>query len=646
MPTTANRTQVPEPPKIPVGASLLGISAENGTDSTSSRQAERLIIPPHLRNRHLYLIGKTRTGKTTLIKNLALQDMAAGLGVCFVDPHGDAALDLIGSIPKERMKDVIYFDPTFPYCPSLNVLRLPYRPDKLTNDIVSVFKLLFGTSWGDRLEEILSRCIFTLVVDPEPHALADIERLLTNNSFRRDITSRITDERTRWFWEERYPSLPKDAASPILTRLSKFLLPTSPMEKLFTARENDIDFFRIMNEQKILIVNLSKGKLGGDEPARVLGALFVSAVNQSAMARAELPPEQRKEFVMYLDEFQNFAVDSMADILSESAKYRLYLSLAHQTLGQVSASLRACIFGNVASMVAFGISADDAATMRKEMHRTRYTFRTPNTDSVQTWDDLTTEKKQKCQQELDQYQQQLVEIGLKCEAARHVCAKHGQPYAMSLASWLSQIRRDEPRIRSSIEYQQAELQRLASLSPGSPERLRELFPDYDIRYTTFPDVDDFINLQPHHAFARIERAENVTVFRTLPAPEPVAGTRGQILHTMREAHAARLKQRMEKRPPTPPLSFEDLLHDELAQEAKLFPLEEILPDELLHVLKRPQQNGLDGSTRSPQDTQVPPPEKKEPAKSPTSSHDNPVSFTEPPKRKPREPKPPKEKISF
>jgi hypothetical protein len=527
-------------PQIPIGASILGVPVDTN---------DRLFIPPHLRNRHLYLIGKTRTGKTTLIKNLALQDMAAGYGLCFVDPHGDAALDLIGCIPENRRGDVIYFDPSSVYAPAFNLFRLPYPAYKITEDFISCLKLFFD-SWGQRLEHLLRHALLTLLQDKEPHSLRDLRLLLTSQPFRDEVTARVQDPDLQEFWNNEFPHMSKDATSPIVNRLSAFLAPGSPMQRIFSQRENDLDFWRLMNEQKILIVNLAKGILG-DEGSRLLGGMLVTAINQSAMARAELPPEQRKIFVMYLDEFQNFAVDSMASVLSESAKYQLYLSLAHQTLGQVSPMLRACIFGNVASMVAFGISADDASTMRREMHRSRFMYRENGGTIYQPLENLLNKEKDMYQRLLKKSEEHW-QAKVNCQVMRDRAKKNHN--GKQLEDELTRIDLIEKEYKSDplqdIAHCQAALRKLDTPDLNS-SILNDIFHGsrHEFRQLDYPDVDDFINLQPRHAFARIERAENVTLFQTLAAPEPEPAARDAILTETRRAFEARQQQRAKEAPP-------------------------------------------------------------------------------------------------
>ena len=210
---------VPEVPPPPAGV-LLGKDSENGGN---------LIFPAHLRGRHCYLIGKTRTGKTTLIKNMLVQDMEQGHGLCFIDPHGDAAEELLATVPPERIPDVIYFDPSRTFSPSFNFFRLPFPPYKLTEDVVAVFKMFFGSAWGPRMEHLLRFSVLTLLTDTKPHTLPDLRALCINPDFRADLIARIQDPAILEFWEHEFPTIEKGAFNPIVNKLSAFLLPGSPL---------------------------------------------------------------------------------------------------------------------------------------------------------------------------------------------------------------------------------------------------------------------------------------------------------------------------------------------------------------------------------------------------------------------------------
>lgn len=521
-----NNLPYPDPSKeIPLGSVYLG----NFPDTPD----RGVWIFPFLRTRHTYAIGKTRTGKTTLIKNLALQDIEQGAGVCFVDPHGDAAEDLIGSIPQPRIKDVIYFDPSTDYAPAFNIFRLPYRPDKLTEDTISVLKMFYGSSWGFRMEHILRYAILTLLHDSTPRTLRDLRQLLVNERFRAEIIANIQDEGIREFWETEFSGFPANSVDPIVNKLSSFLVLGSPLLKIFSQPENDLDFSRILNEQKILIVNLAKGKLG-EEPSRLLGGLIVTGIQQAALARADMPPEQRKDFYLYLDEFQNFVVQSFESILSEAAKYKLFLTLAHQTLNQVPSYLTSSIFGNVATLIAFQISADDAHAMQREMHRTRYMYRQPNKPNFYEFEDLLNAEREKYRQQAASWQEELDKMGTVEEYIR---SHKNQTPEQARKNWegVSAMQRSK---------RDKELKRLDFLNSSdfTLSYIRERWPDYEFKETTFPDTDDFINQQPRHMFCRLERAENVYLLRTLPAPDPNPQVKAAVIREMEQRHQEREKK--------------------------------------------------------------------------------------------------------
>lgn len=338
------------------------------------------------RNRHLYLLGKTRTGKTTLLQNLAIQDFYLGHGVGYVDPHGDAIDELLTYVPEHRLEDVIYFDPTSSSCPAFNLLALPFPPHKLAADVVSAFKMFFGNSWGPQLEMILSNSLITLLADPEPHSFADLRRLLVDANYRDEITHRTPSELLRDFWVQQFPTLAKAAVNPVLNKLNSFLTPLSPLERIFSQRENALDFSAIMNGRKILLVKLAKGELG-EGPAQFLGGLIVTALSQAALARAT--QRERPDFFLFVDEFQNYTVASFETILTEAAKYRLNLTLANQNLTQLPSSLRSSILGNVGTLVVFQCSAADADIMAREMRGSLFNLTPQANPYVQKLHELT-----------------------------------------------------------------------------------------------------------------------------------------------------------------------------------------------------------------------------------------------------------------
>jgi hypothetical protein len=325
-------------------------------------------LTPDVRNRHTYIIGKTGSGKSSLLRNLIMQDMAAGRGLIYLDPHGDTAQQLLGYVPADRRNDLIYFCPADLDCPAFNLLATDYAPDKLTRDMVSAIKMFFGDSWGPRLNQLLTNALATLLLDREnePHTLADLEHLLIEEDYRDTIARRSPHPKLTAFWLQQFPTMAKDATHPVLNKLADLLMPLSPMERIFSSPANSLDLSAIMNDRKILLVNLSKGELG-EAGAFLIGGLIVTAVAQAALARVKIPEAERVDCFLYVDEFQNFTIDSFESILSEARKYRLNLTLAHQYLHQVPSNLQAAIFGNVAAVVCLPISADDAGTMQREM---------------------------------------------------------------------------------------------------------------------------------------------------------------------------------------------------------------------------------------------------------------------------------------
>jgi len=533
---------LPEVPPPPAGV-LLGKDAENGGN---------LIFPAHLRGRHCYLIGKTRTGKTTLIKNMLVQDMEQGHGLCFIDPHGDAAEELLATVPPERIPDVIYFDPSRTFSPSFNFFRLPFPPYKLTEDVVAVFKMFFGSAWGPRMEHLLRFSVLTLLTDTKPHTLPDLRALCINPDFRADLIARIQDPAILEFWEHEFPTIEKGAFNPIINKLSAFLIPGSPLLRVFSDPENDLDFSAIMNGQKILIVNLAKGVLG-DEPSRLLGGLIVTGIQQAALARADIPPDQRKDFHLYIDEFQNFVVDSISTILSESAKYKLFLTLAHQTLGQLPGDIERSIFGNIATLISFQISAEDAGTLRREMKATRYRIRNRH-DKTHIPFSVVIAGQRREYEEVIGY-----DTEARARKEKELQQLEANPRSVPRQEYNSRVKSLRESIATSDDLLQLGREEIAALQNLTPaEFIAKCSPPdstsskYELEEYTSPNPDDFINMQARYAFCRMERADNVTAFHTVAPPDPTPGTRGQILNAMRERHADRKKAQPPPRPQAQP----------------------------------------------------------------------------------------------
>jgi len=322
------------------------------------------------RRRHLYMIGKTGVGKTTLLENMAISDIMEGNGVAIVDPHGEFADKMLDFVPKSRINDVIYFNPgDLEYPIALNVIEKvsPEQRHLVASGLVGVFKKIWADSWGPRLEYLLRNAILALLEYPDS-TLLGIMRMLTDKAYRKKVIEKIQDPVVKSFWIEEFQKYPDrflaEAVAPIQNKVGQFL--TSPLIRNIVGQvKSTIDIREVMDQGKILIMNLSKGRIGEDNSA-LLGAMMITRLQLAAMSRIEIPEEKRRDFYLYVDEFQNFATESFANILSEARKYRLNLILAHQYIAQLEESVRDAVFGNVGTLVSFRIGAEDAEMLERE----------------------------------------------------------------------------------------------------------------------------------------------------------------------------------------------------------------------------------------------------------------------------------------
>ncbi len=341
--------------------SLFGTTNFRGTNTVFG-------IARNDRSRHMYIIGQTGTGKSGLLELLTLSDVFFDNGFAIIDPHGDYAANVMKFIPERRLKDVVYFNPAdadFPV--GFNPLEVtdPSLKNHTSSELVGVLKRMFE-SWGPRLEYILRYTILALLDYPNATML-DITRMLTERAFRDDVIRHINDPVVRNFWTIEFASwnekFAAEAVAPVLNKVGAFT--ANPMLRNIVGQpKSTINIRQLMDEGKILIVNLSRGVVGEDNAA-VLGALMVTKIQLAAMSRANIPIEQRRPFYLYVDEFQNFATDSFAVILSEARKYALNLTVANQYVAQMSQIVRDAVFGNVGSMISFRVGADDAAFLGK-----------------------------------------------------------------------------------------------------------------------------------------------------------------------------------------------------------------------------------------------------------------------------------------
>ena len=327
------------------------------------------------RSRHVYIIGQTGAGKSGMLELFALSDIFYDQGYCIIDPHGDFAINNLRFVPEKRIKDVVYFNPADTEHPvAFNPLELsdPSRKPNVTSEVIGVLKRMFGDSWGPRLEHILRYTLLALLDRPET-TLLDISRMLTDKDFRKETLDYCKDVTVLQFWKHEFGQWNEkqvnESIAPVLNKVGAFT--ANPIiRNIIGQPKSSFDVRRIMDEGKILVVNLSKGLIGEDN-AGILGAFLVTKVQLAAMSRSDIPNvADRRPFYLYVDEFQNFATDSFAVILSEARKYGLNLTVANQYISQMTDTVRDAVFGNVGTTISFRVSADDAPLLAKQFEPT------------------------------------------------------------------------------------------------------------------------------------------------------------------------------------------------------------------------------------------------------------------------------------
>ena len=365
------RAKKGEPPaNLPVEGSVpkedLTIFAE--TDFRNQRQ--RFGIKTDDRRRHIYTIGRTGTGKTTMIENMAVDDILKGRGVAIVDPHGDFAERMLDMIPDNRVEDVVYFDPADREYPiGFNLLENvnPELKSIVASGLVGIFQKIWAFTWGPRLEYILRNAILALLDYPGA-TLMGVLKILIDSKFRKEVMRYVKDPVIKEFWLKEFASyndrLRTEAVSPIQNKVGQFV--SSPtIRNIIGQQRSTIDIQKIMNEGKILIINLSKGKIGEDNSA-LLGAMVITQIQLAAMNRVFSPESERKPFYLFVDEFQNFATRSFIKILSEARKYKLNLTVANQYMAQLDREIQDAILGNVGTLISFLVGAQDAQILERE----------------------------------------------------------------------------------------------------------------------------------------------------------------------------------------------------------------------------------------------------------------------------------------
>jgi hypothetical protein len=323
---------------------------------------------------HIYIVGQTGTGKSTLLETMILQDLAAGEGLALLDPHGDLVERVVAHVPRSRREDLIYVDvpdPTQPW--GFNPLG-GVPPDKrplAASGLLAAFQKLWPESWGPRLEHILRNSLLALLDQPEA-TLADVLRLLSDEDFRRSAMAHVSSRTVRAFWLREYKDYPArfraEAIAPVQNKIGAFL--ANPLlHRILTEPNQPIHLREIMDEGKVLLVNLSKGKIGEDTAA-LLGSLLVASLGTAALGRADQRPEERRPFWVHLDEFPLMATLSLATMLSELRKFGVGFTLAHQYVAQLDEALQAAVFGNVGTICCFRVGAPDAKVLALQFYPT------------------------------------------------------------------------------------------------------------------------------------------------------------------------------------------------------------------------------------------------------------------------------------
>jgi hypothetical protein len=366
-----SRARKGEPPmNLPTSASSEYVNIFAETDYRGERMEFGLKKTD--RRRHFYLLGKTGAGKTTLFKNMFISDVLAGEGACFIDPHGEVVEEILDYIPEHRKKDVVYFNPADVDHPiGFNLLELSDQSqrDLVADGVVEVFKKQFGYSWGPRLQYILTNAISTCL-EAQGTTLLSVIRLLNDKNYRKFLLKQVKDPILYKFWNEEFAQMSQnnrlltEAVAPIQNKVGRFLS-SAVIRNIVGQVHSTIDLREIMDEKKILLVNLAQGKLG-EETASLLGGMIITRLQSTAMERIDIPQDERTDFYLYVDEFQNYATESFAKILSEARKFKLNLVMTNQYIDQLPVTVQQAIFGNVGTLGSFVVSQSDANILANE----------------------------------------------------------------------------------------------------------------------------------------------------------------------------------------------------------------------------------------------------------------------------------------
>src|SRR3989344_2064909 len=368
-------THAPPPPDLPVYQRIdpKDVCFFGRTNYVAALEEKRFIfgIKRSDRRRHMYVVGKSGVGKSKLLELLARQDIAYGHGLCLIDPHGDVIQDILDFIPENRTKDVILIDPSDTKFPvSFNPLQNvhPEMKHQLTQGLIEVMEKQFGANWTPRLEHVFRFTCLALLDYPYA-TMRGMISMLTDREYRQKVVDYITDDMVKRFWAVEFADWSEkfdtEAIIPLVNKLGQFL--SDPLlRNIFAQKGNKVDLEDIMNNRKILLINLSKGKLG-EENSSFFGSMFITKIKQAGMARASLPEKERTDFYLYVDEFHNLVTNTFENLFSEARKYGLCLVVAHQYLYQLMPAVQATVLGNSVTIAIFRVGGEDAKKLESEM---------------------------------------------------------------------------------------------------------------------------------------------------------------------------------------------------------------------------------------------------------------------------------------
>ena len=343
------------------------------TNYEAALEAKKFIfgIKREDRRRHIYTVGKSGVGKSKFLELLIRQDVAYGQGICLIDPHGDLIENILDFVPEERVNDVVVIDPSdinFPisFNPLLNVV--PELKHQVAQGLIEVLEKQFGANWTPRLEHVFRFTVLALLDYPEA-TMRGMIMILTDRHYRQKVTDYIEDDMVKRFWAVEFADWSEkfdtEAIIPLVNKLSQFL--SNPMlRSIFGQKENKIDLEHIINSKKILLINLAKGKLG-EENSSFFGSMFITKLYQTGMSRASMPEKERKDFYLYIDEFQNLVTTTFENLFTESRKYGFCITVAHQYIAQLLPQVMATVLGNIGTIVVFRVGGDDAEKLAAEM---------------------------------------------------------------------------------------------------------------------------------------------------------------------------------------------------------------------------------------------------------------------------------------